>query len=135
MYEEYPEEMQITLNRLDDLKIQVIKRLPHLIAALETKIKFKNLEIQVNLDWWGDVQILIGFIKNFKEIATVLKWLAKKGYNQKYSKTDRPGSNSIEYRFEGIQMTVNFSKEEGSCKFVQTGTKLEETEISELRCN
>lgn len=135
MYEGYPEEMQKTLNRLDELKIQVIKRLPHLITALETKVKFENLEIQVSLDWWGDVKILIGFVKNLQEIAPVLKWLAKRGYNQKYSKENNPRSNSISYYFENLQMEIVFSKEEESCKFVQTGTKLEEKPIYELQCD
>lgn len=135
MYEEFPVEIQDTLKTLDGLKVRIINMLPHFVVAKEIKKRFKDLDISLKIDWWGDLQIHVIFVEHIKQIVPLLRWIARKGYKQSFERMDSPRTNVLTYSYDDFEVVIHLAKEGESCKFVITGVTTEEKPIYELQCN
>lgn len=79
---DYPQAIQNEIEKLQKWQERIIKSLPTFLIAMECEEQFSELNIVPNIDFVGDVDIKIGFVRSLKSITKVLRWLGKKGYRQ-----------------------------------------------------
>lgn len=137
----YPTAIQKKLDELDLERERVLKLAPQ-AEALEKAIAEASLTDRLIAGMWIDDVVAAHLkIKDYQEVVTLLRVLARTGHRQSRNFSDLPSCRCRVFYLEGISIFATFPASDAPCRYVEVGKKKipavpeREEPILELRCD